>query len=227
VLRKQAQTNNPNLLFFTSREGAEESRKHIDAFDIGDLLAQAVAGINPIPIGQLNQPTASSDVILGTTRDDKISGLAGDDYIRGGDGNDTLFGNEGNDVLIGNSGNDILSGGAGFNILTGGEGRDVFVFETKVGDRASRINDFTPGEDKIGLSKTIFTGLTNNLASVFGTVFSDAAAAVSQALLVYNTSNGSLTYNANGAEAGLGNAGGQIALVFGQPTLTARDFKLV
>jgi hypothetical protein len=76
------------------------------------------------------------------------------------------------------------------------------------------------------LSKAIFAGFTSNLASVFGTVTDDAAAAVSQALLVYNTSNG-LIYNANGAAAGLGNAGGQIALVFGQPTLTARDFKLV
>jgi hypothetical protein len=84
-----------------------------------------------------------------------------------------------------------------------------------------------PGEDKIGLSKTIFAGFTSNLASVFGTVTDDAATAVSQALLVYNTSNGSLTYNANGAAAGLGDAGGQIASVFGQPTLTARDFKLV
>jgi Ca2+-binding RTX toxin-like protein len=97
----------------------------------------------------------------------------------------------------------------------------------KVGDRASRINDFTPDEDKIGLSKTMFTGLTNDLTGAFGTVTDAAAAAVSQALLVYNTSNGSLTYNANGAEAGFGDDGGPIALVFGQPTLTARDFKLV
>jgi serralysin len=227
TVRKQVQTNNLNILFFTTREGAEESRKHIDTFDIRDLLLQTIVGINPIPTGQLNQPTTSSDAIFGTTRDDKISGLAGDDYIRGGDGNDTLLGNEGNDVLIGNAGNDVLSGGAGFNILTGGEGRDLFVFDTQAADRASRINDFTPGEDMIGLSKTMFAGLTNNLASVFGTVTDDAAAAVSKALLVYNTSNGSLTYNANGAAAGLGDAGGQIALVFGQPTLTARDFKLV
>jgi serralysin len=171
-------------------------------------------------------------VIFGTTRNDRISGLAGNDYIRGSDGNDTLFGNGGDDVLIGNSGNDILNGGAGFNILIGGAGRDLFVFDTvfvsatKFGDRGTRINDFTPGEDMIGLSKTMFTGLTNDLTGAFGTV-TDAAAAVSQALLVYNTSNGSLTYNANGAEAGFGDAGGPIALVFGQPTLTARDFKLV
>jgi serralysin len=224
---KQIQTNNPNMRFFTSREGLEEFRKHFGAGDVENLLYQTIAGIKPIPTEQLNQPTGGNDVIFGTTRDDKISGGAGDDYIRGGDGNDTLFGNAGNDVLIGNSGNDILSGGAGFNILTGGEGRDLFVFDTKIGDRASRINDFTPGEDKIGLSKTIFAGFTSNLASVFGTVTDDAAASVSQALLVYNTSNGSLTYNANGAAAGLGDAGGQIASVFGQPTLTARDFKLV
>jgi serralysin len=249
----QTQTNNPNLLFFQTRAGMEEIRKNIGAGDDGQYLAESEknglggpgnaynlfplylsgAAIKPIPIEQINQPTGGNDVIFGTTRDDKISGGAGDDYIRGGDGNDTLFGNAGDDVLIGNSGNDILSGGAGFNILTGGEGRDLFVFDTvfvsatKFGDRASRINDFTTGEDMIGLSKTTFAGLTNNLANVFGTVTDDAAAAVSQALLVYNTSNGSLTYNTNGAAAGLGDAGGQIASVFGQPTLTARDFKLV
>jgi serralysin len=247
----QTQTNNPNLLFLQTREGAEELRKNYGAGDdlryleelqsnnLGgpgnalNLIYPSIVGIKPIPTEQINQPTGGNDVIFGTTRDDQISGLAGDDYIRGGDGNDTLLGNAGDDVLIGNSGNDILSGGAGFNILSGGEGRDVFVFETvfvaetKVGDRVSRINDFTPGEDKIGLSRAIFAGLTSNLANAFGTVTNDAAAAASQALLVYNTSNGSLTYNANGAAAGLGDAGGQIASVFGQPTLTARDFKLV
>ncbi len=247
----QTQTNNPNLRFFETREGQEELRKHFGGGDdlrylvelgktnlvgpgnVLNLFYPGITGLKPIPTEQLNQPTEANDVIFGTTRDDKISGLAGDDYLRGGDGNDILFGNAGDDVLIGNSGNDILSGGAGFNILTGGEGRDRFVFDTvfvsatKVGDRVSRINDFTTGEDQIGLSKTMFTGLTHNLASVFGTITDDAAAAVSQALLVYNTSNGSLTYNANGAAAGLGDTGGQIARVFGQPTLTARDFKLV
>jgi serralysin len=251
--RKQAQTqtNNPNLRFFETREGQEELRKHFGAGDdfqylgevgrnnlggpgnVNNLFYPGIAGLKSIPIAQINQPTGGNDVIFGTTHNDKISGLAGDDYIRGGDGNDNLFGNAGDDVLIGNSGNDILNGGAGFNILTGGAGRDLFVFDTvfvsatKVGDRASRINDFTPGEDKIGLSKTIFAGFTNNLASVFGTVTDDTAAAMSQALLVYNTSNGSLTYNANGAAAGLGDTGGQIARVFGQLTLTARDFKLI
>jgi serralysin len=249
----QTQTNNPNLRFFQTREGAEELRKNfgqsadryveetLEVFNLGGvypgnapiLLYPTSVGIKPIPTEQINQPTGGNDVIFGTTRNDRISGLAGNDYIRGGDGNDTLFGNGGDDVLIGGSGNDILNGGAGFNILTGGAGRDLFVFDTvfvsagKVGDRGTRINDFTPGEDMIGLSKTMFTGLTNDLTGAFGIVTDAAAAAVSQALLVYNTSDGSLRYNANGAAAGFGDAGGPIALVFGQPTLTARDFKLV
>jgi Ca2+-binding RTX toxin-like protein len=249
----QTQTNNPNLRFFQTREGAEELRKNfgqsadryveesIDLINLGgagpgnvpNLLYPAMVGIKPILTEPINQPTGGNDVIFGTTRNDRISGLAGNDYIRGGDGNDTLWGNGGDDVLIGNSGNDILNGGAGFNILTGGAGRDLFVFDTvfvsatKFGDRGTRINDFTPGEDMIGLSKTMFTGLTNDLTGAFGTVTDAAAAAVSQALLVYNTSDGSLRYNPNGTAAGFGDAGGPIALVFGQPTLTARDFKLV
>ncbi len=142
-----------------------------------------MVGIKPILTESINQPTGGNDVIFGTTRNARISGLAGDDYIRGSDGNDILFGNGGDDVRIGNSGNDILNGGAGFNILTGGAGRDRFVFDTvfvseaKFGDRGTRINDFTPGEDMIGLSKTMFTGLTNDLTGAFDTV-TDAAAAV-------------------------------------------------
>ncbi len=85
-----------------------------------------------------------------------------------------------------------------------------------------RINDFTPGEDLIGLSKAAFPNLGYHF---FGTVTEDASVGSSTAAIVYNTSNGSLFYNSNGADAGLGN-GGQFASLFGQPTLAAKDFIL-
>jgi hypothetical protein len=83
-------------------------------------------------------------------------------------------------------------------------------------------NDFKPGNDLIGLSKAAFPNLGNDF---FGTVTEDISVGSSAAAIVYNTSNGKLFYNANGADAGLGN-GSQFASIFGQPTLSAQDFIL-
>jgi serralysin len=228
TILEQLQTNNPTLSFFTNREGAEEARD-VGASIILDLLAPA--SNNPVPPEQVSQPTVGNDILFGTEDGDNISGLAGSDYIRGGCGDDILFGNESSDALIGNAGNDTLNGGADNDILFGGPGSDLFVFgDTIPFSKAllgvDRINDFTPGEDLIGLSKAAFTNLGEDFASVFSTVSDDMAATTSEALIVYNTSNGRLSYNANGDKAGFGE-GGQFATLFEQPTLSAENFILV
>jgi serralysin len=51
------------------------------------------------------------------------------------------------------------------------------------------------------------------------------AAAGSTAKIIYNSSNGDLYYNADGATAGLGN-GSQFAVVQGIPALTVNDFQV-
>jgi hypothetical protein len=51
------------------------------------------------------------------------------------------------------------------------------------------------------------------------------AAAGSTAKIIYNSSNGDLYYNADGATAGLGN-GSQFAVVQGKPALTVNDFQV-
>jgi Ca2+-binding RTX toxin-like protein len=167
---------------------------------------------------------------LGSDCSDRIHGLAGDDYIRGNAGNDWLFGNEGKDALIGGAGRDRLNGGAGDDILTGGKGRDLFLFCDDNPFVAGalgidRINDFMTNQDLIGLSKATFTLLSDNFASLFGTVADNAAAETSGAAIIYNTSNGGLFYNTDGATSGFG-TGGQFASLFGQPTLSARNFVL-
>ncbi|WNZ27514.1 hypothetical protein HJG54_32070 [Leptolyngbya sp. NK1-12] len=48
-------------------------------------------------------------------------------------------------------------------------------------------------------------------------------AAKSNALIVYNTRNGNLFYNANGSRAGFGE-GGNFALLSGKPAMTAAHF---
>jgi Ca2+-binding RTX toxin-like protein len=223
------QANNPNLVQFTDRQNIEEARDNFGAGNILNLLGEAVAGKNPVPPDRVNVPTAGDDILFGTDGNDKIKGGAGDDYIRGGAGNNLLFGNEGKDALIGGNGNNILNGGAGDDILTGGAGKDRFVFGDGTPFNTAdlgvdRINDFTPGEDLIGLSKATFAHLSQDCASNFATVTDDASAASSGAAIVYNTSNGKLFYNTNAVDAGFGD-GGQFASLFGQPTLSAQDFK--
>jgi serralysin len=228
VVKEKLQANNPNLLeLFADRQNAEEIRDNYGDGNIFKLFDEALAGINPVPPDKVNQPTAGDNILFGTDGKDKINGLAGNDYIRGGAGNDRLFGNEGKDALIGGTGNDFLNGGAGDDILTGGAGKDRFIFGDGAPFNAAslgidRINDFTPGEDSIGLSKAAFPNLGHDF---FGTVTEDASVGSSTAAIVYNTSNGSLFYNPNGADAGLGN-GVQFASLFGQPTLSAQDFTL-
>jgi serralysin len=224
------QKNNPNLASLLDRQGIEEARDNfVEPGGIFKLFSQAINGENPVSPDQVNQPTVGGDVLFGTEDKDEISGLAGDDYIRGGAGDDRLSGNEGNDALLGNDGDDVLNGGAGTDVLTGGVGNDLFVFGDNVPFAAlgiDRINDFTPGEDLIGLSKATFTNLRGSFACVFGTITDDMAAETSTASIVYNTSNGKLFYNNNGLESGFVD-GGQFANVFGKPALSAESFTLI
>ena len=231
LVKEKLQANNPNLAQLTDRQNAEEVRDNTGAGNVLNLLGEALAGVNPVPPDRVNRPTAGDDILFGTDGNDKIKGGTGDDYIRGGAGNDRLFGNEGKDALIGGNGNDLLNGGIGDDILTGGAGNDRFVFGDGTPFKAAslgvdRINDFTPGEDLIGLNKATFNLANQDFACNFAIVTDDASAAISTAEIVYNASSGSLFYNANGIDAGFGN-GSQFASLFGQPTLSAQDFKLI
>ena len=232
ALIEKVQNNNPNLASLLDRRGIEEARDHVvNTGGIFKLFTQALNGENPVLPDQVNQPTSGDDILFGTECQDNISGLTGDDYIRGGAGDDHLFGNEGNDALIGNAGDDFLHGGAGDDILTGGQGNDRFIFGdaqpfNAVALGIDRINDFTPEEDLIGLSKATFINLGTDFSSAFDTVADDVAAEGSVASIIYNTSNGKLFYNANGVGTGFGD-GGQFASVFDQPNLSAENFTLI
>jgi Ca2+-binding RTX toxin-like protein len=225
--------NNPNLAeLITDRQSFEEVRYVGKLGAVEKLVGQAIKGESPVTSGRVNHPTAGNDILLGTDRRDLISGLAGDDYIRGSAGNDKLYGNEGNDALIGGVGNDILTGGAGNDVLTGNSGKDRFIFGDAIPFKAAtleidNVNDFVPGEDLMGLSKATFTNISKrSFAKAFATVTDDAAAATSQASIIYNTNSGGLFYNTNGVDAGFGE-GGQFANVFGQPALSAENFILI
>ncbi|MFM2315091.1 MAG: hypothetical protein RLZZ04_4367, partial [Cyanobacteriota bacterium] len=227
-LLAKAEVNNPNTLIVTDRQGWEESRYGDRNGNLYNLLFQAFEGKNPVPPEQVNQPTAGDDILIGNEDNNDIFGLAGNDYIRSGAGDDQISGNEGKDSLLSNDGNDILCGGSDEDTLTSGKGNDLFLFGDATPFQTGmlgvdRVNDFKPGEDLIGLSKSTFTELGTNFANDFGTVTDDATAANSAEKIVYNTSNGSLFYNPNGTADGF-DEGGQFASIFDQPELSADNF---
>ncbi|NCR04872.1 MAG: hemolysin, partial [Microcystis aeruginosa LG13-03] len=119
---------------------------------------------------------------------------SGNDRLTGNSLNNTLTGGGGNDQLTGQDGNDSLIGGSGDDLLTGGNGSDNFIFNSSnLGIDA--ISDFTPGSDKIVLSKTIFTALESIIgngfsqAAEFASVDDDDLVATSSAFIVYSTSS--------------------------------------
>lgn len=146
----------------------------------------------------------------------------------GTSGNDTLTGGTGNDSLNGGNGNDILTGDAGGDTLVGGNGNDIFVFNylPKTIAEADKISDFVVGEDKIHLSKTIFT----TLGAVGGLTVAEFAvlgAVAATTRVIYDSATGRLTYDEDGNVATV--APVLIGVFTGTPApnLSAGDFMII
>ena len=108
-----------------------------------------------------------NDILDGGNNNDTLFGEVGNDTLLGGNGDDTLDGGVGTDVLLGGNGNDTLVGGDGVDTMTGGAGRDRFVYtgnvfaggtptlvpapNIRVLNQPDLIQDYTIGEDQIGL----------------------------------------------------------------------------
>jgi Ca2+-binding RTX toxin-like protein len=157
---------------------------------------------------------------------------------------ENVTGGSGNDTIKGNTQTNILNGGAGNDTLTGGTGSDTFSFSgspllnllTAIG--VDSITDFNKIEaDKVQLSKAYFTALITTAANPslltnFSSVTTDIAAATATGAIVYNSANGKLFYNADGAinnaaTAGFGTNGGQFVQLTAGLALTAADFNVV
>ncbi|NCR54505.1 MAG: hemolysin [Microcystis aeruginosa L211-07] len=181
-----------------------------------------------------NQTAVTNNLRLTFSANNTIENIIGDsgnDRLTGNSLNNTLTGGGGNDQLTGQNGNDSLIGGFGDDLLTGGNGSDNFIFNSSnLGIDA--ISDFTPGSDKIVLSKAIFTALQSIIGNgfsqpaEFASVDDDDLVAISSAFIVYSTGSGSIYYNQNGGAAGLG-SGSEFANLLTVPTLIAADFALI
>ncbi|PZD75027.1 Hemolysin, chromosomal [Acaryochloris thomasi RCC1774] len=182
---------------------------------------------------------AGDDTLLGGNGLDRLIGTAGDDQLRGGFGNDTLNGGNDNDVLegqagsdrlIGGGGDDILVGGSSDDTLVGGVGSDTFRFGGGFNSLGTdTIIDLT-SDDVMELSLSVF-GLTGAIGDIidmseFASVSSLADAESSGASIAYNSNDGSLYFNANGAAAGFG-TGGQFAQLNNTFDLQASQIELI
>lgn len=188
------------------------------------ITASTTSVSNTIDTGAGNDKVTISATTSGSYT---INGRAGDDILTGGAGNDTLNGGLNNDTL---------NGGAGNDQMTGDTGIDKFLYNTNAAFATSAvgvdtITDFTSGIDKIVLDKTTFNALKSgagtgfSVTNEFAKVTSDSDAAISNALIVYNTGDGSLFYNQNGAAAGFG-TGAQFDILTGMPNIVAIDFMI-
>ncbi len=190
---------------------------------------------------------AGNDTIYGGRDEDLVFGNIGADFLRGDRGSDSIFGEEDNDRIFGGKdndfvdggfgddsisgdlGSDTLIGGQGIDTLTGGD--DVDVFELAIGEGLDLITDFVPQQDIILLDKDTFTAITSDSGTGFSVnaeftiVTSDADAETSQAFIVYNSNNGKLFYNANGAAGEFG-SGGEFANLTNIAFISEDDFFL-
>ncbi|MCY1125298.1 M10 family metallopeptidase C-terminal domain-containing protein [Frigidibacter sp. RF13] len=175
------------------------------------------------------------DTLTGDGGDNGLYANWGDDLVSGMNGNDTIQGGRGSDTLSGGIGNDTLRGGLDADTLTGGSGFDAFVFKDALDvDDIDLITDFNVGEDVIHLGHLVMSavqavsgplgGGLGLLDSAYFHASSTGQATTATEVILYNTTTGALTYDADGSG---GNMGIQFATLTAGLSLTASDFIVV
>ena len=188
----------------------------------------ALSALNGVKI--LNTGGAAS--LTGSVLGDTIVGGSGKDSIAGGAGADSLSGGVGNDELSGGLGNDRLSGGPGLDTLIGGEGADWFIFDSTRGtNNVDTIRDFVPGTDKIVLSATFYKNFKGSAAGSPITADNLVAGPGAKALdrndyLIWDTTAGTLSYDADGSGHGMPTPFAKIELI-GALAPSANDILVV
>ena len=142
--------------------------------------------------------------------------------------NNAITGSGANNTMNGSSGNDTLNGATGSDTLSGGAGADSFVFSTALNatTNVDIVTDFNVTDDSIRLENAIFTQFAATGAIPAGTFVSGAGAVALDGndFLIYNTTNGNLSYDADGIGAG---AQVVFASLTGIPALTSADFVII
>lgn len=186
------------------------------AFNLGDTIDESAAGSNGT-----DRVLSSASVNLANTA-----------YVKGsvenltlqGSGNLSGVGNSLGNAITGNAGANALDGRLGNDTLTGGGGADRFTFTTAPNASANldKIADFVHGTDKIVLENAVFTKLVPGALPATGLALN--APADGNDYIVYNTTTGAVSYDADGNGAG---AAVPFVTLTGVPGLTQADFLVI
>jgi Ca2+-binding RTX toxin-like protein len=136
------------------------------------------------------------------------------DVLTGDNNGGQVYGFEGNDTLSGLGGDDFFYGGEGFDTLTGGTGVDNFFFLSwndhfnqygtlEPYEGGDTFTDFASGADRIILSRYWFGfgnigGPAAALTETHANFVTNGAAATSRPSLIWNQTNRTLSFDADG-----------------------------
>jgi Ca2+-binding RTX toxin-like protein len=136
-----------------------------------------------------------------------------------------LTGNASGNIVRGNNGNNIISGGDANDVLTGRAGQDQFLFDTapNAAGNLDAITDFNVTDDMILLDDAVFATLIPGGLAADQFVIA-AAAQDTNDRIIYNSANGALSYDSDGAGAA---AAVQFAALSTGLALTNLDFLVV
>ncbi len=203
-----------------------------DSLDGGDGIdtasyATALAGVR----ADLQAPGTNTGDALGDSyiSIEVLVGSGFSDTLHGDAGNESIAGARGDDGLSGRSGNDKLFGGLGSDRMAGGAGRDAFVFDSALNSITNHdtIVDFVAADDTVRLDHRIFTALGQTSGTLAAATFFASATGLAHDAsdrIVYNTSTGILSYDADGIGAG---AAVRFAQLTGAPAITNADFLVI
>ncbi|MCB1964988.1 MAG: calcium-binding protein, partial [Candidatus Accumulibacter sp.] len=174
--------------------------------------------------------TSGVDVSLATGKA-QVTGGSGTDTLKnvenlaGSRFGDYLGGNNAANELAGGNGNDTLNGGLGNDTLIGGAGSDTIRFDTLLDalNNNDTITDFNVVADRIELENAIFASLTSTGTLAAGSFHSGVGVSATDAddFILYDSSSGALSYDADGNGAG---AAVQFATLASGLALSSADF---
>jgi Ca2+-binding RTX toxin-like protein len=142
--------------------------------------------------------------------------------------NDSLSGTAGGQTLAGQAGADTLWGAGGVDTLWGGGGADTFIFREMGTANADSVRDWASGTDEVALDNSAFTaiGALGDFAAGDARFKANSTGTATDASdrVIYNTSTGSLYYDADGSGGGVAQL---IATFQGSPALAGTDITVI